>query len=56
MDKQNEGESREARDKRSPWQRPTLNRLVANKAAGKGHIIDDGNCNGTGQAGNHNCS
>ena len=40
---------------RAQWERPILRRLAANKAEGKGSLVDDGNCNGTGSVGHHSC-
>jgi len=41
---------------RAKWERPVLRRLAANKAEGKGKIVDDGQCIGVGASGHHNCS
>jgi hypothetical protein len=44
------GQSGDGRDsaRRNSWERPTLRRLAANKAAGGGNPGDDGQSHGTG--------
>jgi hypothetical protein len=54
MDK-TEGAEGPDHTKRASWERPVLRRLEASKAEGKGHNVDDGNCVGTGNIGNHSC-
>ena len=56
MDKIKIEDTRASLGGRAQWERPVLRRLAANRAEGKGKIVDDGNCNGTGAVGNHNCS
>jgi hypothetical protein len=40
---------------RTPWERPVLRRLAANKAEGSGIQVDDGHCVGTGSQNHHVC-
>src|SRR5262249_20990040 len=46
----------EDQDNRAPWERPALQRLVANSAEGGTSNLDDGNCGGTGNPFHHSCS